>query len=365
MFTTNESMLADNRTLIAISPTKNDIDRTLKNGTINYIGDSSHLYLTIPRSLTYGEYDQIITADINGIIRGNYTFVGDNIIVDTTNMSVQDAVIELNRGETGVGVSAGKAGFMINRGSATAASLIWNEATDEWKAGLLNSEITLLNKVNAWAVDINYANASSPLLMNVKDALDTLLYLTPQVLNMANTVNVVEKGSVVNSVTLSWGLNKPYVTSQSLNNGIGSIGIVARNYILNALNLTTDRTYTLTVVDEKNTVTASTVIYFRDKRYWGTSNKTSLASVDILALTNELATNRTQSRILDCTGGKYFYVAWPVGFGTPIFKVNGVVTTAFIKTTIMYTNSLGYATSYDIYRSQFLQNGSGINLEVL
>lgn len=378
MYTIDEYSLADNRTLITIQDTKMNIDPTVKNGTINYTADTGALYLTIPTSLTYGEYNQILQIDSAGqqiptggdivftdkvIMNGGLLINGEATEVLTTKMTIEDNIIELNVGETGAGITLGTAGLRIDRGTSTAASLIYKEGTG-WMAGLEGAEIALMTANNATASAIAYTNPAYPSLDNVQEALDTLLYVPPQITSISNNVGTVEIGQTITAVTLNWALNKTLIVSQTWNNGIGSVPIDARTYSLTGLSLTADKTYTLTVVDEKNTVSSSTYIQFRNKRYWGVSANESLSNVDILAMNKEFSTSRSQSRVFDCTGGKYFFFAWPSTFGTPTFKINGLTNTAFIKTTQSFTNASGYTTNYDVWRCQYLQNGSGINVDV-
>jgi len=87
----------------------------------------------------------------NESIAGNKTFSGDVTVqgtfvtqnitsLETTQVSTEDNEIVLNQGETGAGVTAGFAGFKVDRGTLTDARLIFDETTDTWKAGLEGSE---------------------------------------------------------------------------------------------------------------------------------------------------------------------------------------------------------------------------------
>lgn len=94
-----------------------------------------------------GNYD-IITADGGNItlntgfnvgavrVTGNLIVEGDTLTVSAENLNVQDNVIILNFGETGAGVTLEYSGIQVDRGSLTAASILYDEAADSWNFAL-------------------------------------------------------------------------------------------------------------------------------------------------------------------------------------------------------------------------------------
>lgn len=94
-----------------------------------------------------GNYD-IITADGGTItfntgfnvgtvrVTGNLIVEGDTLTVSAENLNVQDNVIVLNFGETGAGVTLEYSGIQVDRGSLTAASILYDEAADSWNFAL-------------------------------------------------------------------------------------------------------------------------------------------------------------------------------------------------------------------------------------
>lgn len=210
------------------------------------------------------------------------------------------------------------------------------------------------------ADQVEYINGD---IKTVKEALDQLLYISPDITSFTGG-GTYEKGSVINNVNLSWTLNKG-ITSQSINQGIGDLDISLRKYDISEANLTEDTTYTLTVSDGKNSDSASTSVLFRQKGYWGVSTETSLTNEQILALSQEFSTERNQNRTFDCSGGKYFYFVIPTQYCNGIqFKVGGLSFTGIEETTIQLTNASGYEASYNVYRCSNIQTGSAINVEV-
>lgn len=133
--------------------------------------------------------------------------------------------------------------------------------------------------------------------------------------------------------------------------------------------ITNDRVWTLTVGDGLGvTNTATTSISFLNYMIWGRSSNTTLSNAAIQTLhTNGgnrvFATSRNRSFSMD-GGGQYIFIAYPAGFGSASFTVGGLPNTAFTLTTNSYTNASGYVTNYLIYRTDTVQNGTGINFVV-
>lgn len=212
------------------------------------------------------------------------------------------------------------------------------------------------------AADVSYTNTGYPNIHNVEEALNSLLYVAPHV-SISGGGNY-EIGYVVPSVILSWNWNKT-ITSQSLNQGIGSLGIDVRTYTYTEP-IHTTTSFTITGSDGTRTATASTSVVFSPKRYWGVSENTNLTDEQILGLSNELSTSRTQTRTFDCTGGKYFYFVIRTQYCDGIsFKVNGLSFTDMDVETRSVINAQGYSASYNIYRVHNIQTGSAIQVQVL
>lgn len=207
----------------------------------------------------------------------------------------------------------------------------------------------------------DYANPAYPALTTIDKALNYLLYVAPQIESFSNNVGTVELGVTVHAVNLTWALNKT-MTTLTLN-GV-SLPLTQTSDSLTGLSLTGNTTWLLSAGDGQNTAWASSTVAFLPRRWWGSSSLTSLGSSDILALgSSEFSSSRNQSRSMSASAA-YLYFAWPSSFGTPSFTVNGLPSTAWIKTTVSATNASGYTQNYDVYRSQYLQNGSGIAVVV-
>ena len=76
------------------------------------------------------------------IVSGNLTVNGTTTTVNSNTVSIGDNIIILNSDETGA--PSQDAGLLIERGTSTDASLLWNETSDAWVAGLAGSEVALV-----------------------------------------------------------------------------------------------------------------------------------------------------------------------------------------------------------------------------
>ena len=91
-------------------------------------------------AITIGLPDDVTIAGNLGIT-GNLTVSGSVTTLNTETLLVEDNQITLNSNVTGV--PAANAGIEVERGDSTNASLIWNESSDKWSAGLLGSETAI------------------------------------------------------------------------------------------------------------------------------------------------------------------------------------------------------------------------------
>lgn len=68
-------------------------------------------------------------------IDGHLVVTGDTNTITSTDTDIQDNYITLNAGETGLGVTAGTSGFLIDRGAAPNgdAGIRFNESADIWE----------------------------------------------------------------------------------------------------------------------------------------------------------------------------------------------------------------------------------------
>ena len=91
-------------------------------------------------AITVGLPDDVTIGGNLGVT-GNLTVSGSVTTLNTETLLVEDNQITLNSNVTGV--PAANAGLEVERGDSTNASLIWNESSDKWSAGLIGSETAI------------------------------------------------------------------------------------------------------------------------------------------------------------------------------------------------------------------------------
>lgn len=80
-------------------------------------------------------------------VNGNLLVGGNSTQVTKTDLYVTDNLITVNKGETGAGVTLGRAGLEVDRGSLANVQLIYNESVDKWQ--ITNDGITYLSIVSS------------------------------------------------------------------------------------------------------------------------------------------------------------------------------------------------------------------------
>jgi len=77
----------------------------------------------------------VLNTRSNGTVTvvGNLVVQGSSTTVTSTDLSITDNIITLNKDESGAGVTLGISGLVIDRGSLTPAAILWDESTDQWK----------------------------------------------------------------------------------------------------------------------------------------------------------------------------------------------------------------------------------------
>ena len=119
------------------SPTAKVLDIRNSSGTsvasIDHLGNISGSTLTV--SAGAGSFSNDVT------ISGNLTVNGTSTVLNTNSLTVKDNIVVLNASAT----PSSTGGLYVNDTTAnTTGSLIWDSATDRWRAGLLGSEINLV-----------------------------------------------------------------------------------------------------------------------------------------------------------------------------------------------------------------------------
>lgn len=99
------------------------------------------------------------------------------------------------------------------------------------------------------------------------------------------------------------------------------------------------------------------------RRFWGSFAGEAITDAQIVAsLSSDLGGSLAQSRTITASTA-YLYVVLPASFGTPVFAVSGLTSSAWETMTRTITFSGQAATSYGIYRSTYPITGT-VNLVV-
>lgn len=168
--------------------------------------------------------------------------------------------------------------------------------------------------------------------------------------SFTNSRNTVEMGTVITELTLNWSLSKK-AKEQKIDNEIIDPSLNTKN--LTAQNITTNKTFTLAVKDEKEaTATKQTSITFLNGVYYGvgTSNQ-EINNEFILGLTKGLQGSRGKTFTVNAGEGQHIYYAVPTRYGACNFNVGGFDGGFNKVSTFQFKNASGYTESYDVYKS--------------
>ena len=200
---------------------------------------------------------------------------------------------------------------------------------------------------------VTYVNGD---FTNVKEALDSLLYVAPAVNSLTTTSPTVnEIGSSLENIVFNWTLNKE-VTSQTFDGQSVTPGTTTYTY---AGPLTSNKTFTLKVSDGETEAQRNISISFQNYIYYGVSSETADGTVKADAFVLGLASKKfgtAKSSIgtitVNAAAGEYIYVAIPSAWATSLtFKIGGFDTVFNALGTFTHHNASGYETEYAVFRS--------------
>ena len=192
---------------------------------------------------------------------------------------------------------------------------------------------------------------------DLTDVVGDLSYEPIEITSFGHNAGVKEIGSTAASVTLSWALNKD-PKSQDIDGTPMSLD--ARQYTIGTANLTGNKTYKLTVTDERDTsVSRTTTVTFLNGIYYGVGavNTDNTNNAFIQSLTKVLSDTRVRDFTVTANTGEYIFYCIPSRLGTPTFFVGGFEGGFDLLKNIAYTNPSGYEEDYAVYRS--VQTGLG------
>ena len=116
---------------------------------------------------------------LNGdlVVTGSLTVKGNSTIIEATTVTTKDNIIEINKGETAAGVTAGQAGIKVDRGTAKAYYMVFDEESDMFKVGS-EGDLETLASQNYVNNKLTKANIGLGNVDNTADANKSVKYAT-------------------------------------------------------------------------------------------------------------------------------------------------------------------------------------------
>ena len=162
-------------------------------------------------------------------VKGDLIVDGDNTVVDTASLTIEDPIIILSRNNSAP--ADVDSGFLVTRGAANNAAFYWNEGDDTFKAVTTTSNgtgtsiaDTALAKIQAGepaaASDVatkNYVDTSSSsfTLKVAGDDSTAITVDTGQILQFVGGANISTVGSEPDTITIDLGQNLTNIESIS------------------------------------------------------------------------------------------------------------------------------------------------------
>lgn len=206
---------------------------------------------------------------------------------------------------------------------------------------------------------VTYENETYPEYTNTKLVLDALVdkvfYVKPAItsFNMVPANTLYEIGSTINTLQFNWTTNKD-ITSQSLTGcDVSDPTVRTAAY---TTPITTDKSFTLSISDGKETANSTKSIKFVYKAYYGSAAIPSEYNSEFLLglAKKELKPNKSGTYQETIKNAEYFFIAVPASYNSGdelSGKIGGFETTFAKVATITHVNESGASASYNIYKS--------------
>ena len=206
------------------------------------------------------------------------------------------------------------------------------------------------------AENITYTNENFPQYDNVDLALDALFnkvyYVKPICsLSASPSGGTFEMGTTISApITFTWTTNKD-IKSQTLT-GCTLADESVRTATYNT-NVTSDKTFTLSVSDGENSASSSVSYKFLNNVFWGSASTVeTYDSTFISALSNKkLASAVKGTYSFNIASGEYGFWAVPSNMTISSVWIGGFEVTVDDLGIISYTNAQGYTRDYKLYKT--------------
>ena len=212
------------------------------------------------------------------------------------------------------------------------------------------------------AENIAYTNADYSQYSNVDLALDALFakvyYVKPTCsLSAAPAGGTFEMGyTVVAPITFTWTTNKDIKIQTLTDCTLADETVRTATY---DTDITSDKTFTLSVSDGENSATSSVSYRFMNNVFWGSAAAAdAYDSTFVDVLSNKKLTNSVKGTYsFNVADGEYGFWAVPSNMTISTVWIGGFEVTVESVGTISYLNSKGYTRDYNLYKTG--QSGLG------
>lgn len=135
------NILSENSVSLSTSGSNADV-------IVQAVGQGSRAVLSANNTVEMNAPHINMTGDVNissslrtrnVTIDGNLIVNGDTVTVNSQTIQTKDNIIEINYGQVGNGVTAGKAGIKVNRGDLSPYYMIFDEDDDMFKVGMVGN----------------------------------------------------------------------------------------------------------------------------------------------------------------------------------------------------------------------------------
>ena len=206
------------------------------------------------------------------------------------------------------------------------------------------------------AEETSYTNESFPQYDNVDLALDALFnkvyYVKPTCsLSATPSGGTFEMGTTISApISFKWTINKD-ITSQTLT-GCTLADASVRTAIYNT-NVTSDKTFTLSVSDGENSASSSVSYKFLNNIFWDSASTAETYDSEFIStLSNKKLTNAVKGTYsFNITEGEYGFWAVPSNMTISSVWIGGFEVTVDDLGTVSYTNAQGYTRDYKLYKT--------------
>lgn len=301
---------------------------------------------------TFVYTDAVTTEDGVAFQHDKYYIFNNKLIGKFSEVFPQNVGIEVDSDL----VSEGKAADAKATGEAIKA------VSETMNAALENAVNESMEEINNQIQHVESVTQSNfhlleNALQELADHVENLHYKPIEITSCTISPSVAEKGSGVDSVTVSWAVNKN-PASQSVEGE--SVDAALRSKQISGLALISDKSFAVRVQDERDLVDSDSAwLRFYNGVYYGALAADGVInSSAILSLTRSLQAGKGKTFTATAGEGQKFAYALPSRYGTPAFNVGGWDYVWEKAATFDFTNASGYTEEYDVWLNDVVVVGT-------